>query len=154
MLERCHRITRFIRPGRETFLASEELQDAVIRDVEVIGEAAKRVSADARGRLAPLDWKAICGMRDVLIHRAQENTETSRPSRFPPLPHLFMTGGRAWRARAEQRAPYLTAPGLPRELALSRAPVEAAGGIGPDGALECRAMNGNVSSVPASAKSV
>ena len=68
MLERCRRITRFIRPGREAFLASEELQDAVIRNLEVIGEAAKRVSADARGRLASLDWKAICGMRDVLIH--------------------------------------------------------------------------------------
>ena len=68
MLERCRRITRFIRAGRETFLASEELQDAVIRNVEVIGEAAKRVSTGARGRLASLDWKAICGMRDVLIH--------------------------------------------------------------------------------------
>ena len=51
MLERCHRITRFIGPGRETFMASEALQDAVIRNVEVIGEAAKRVSADVRGRL-------------------------------------------------------------------------------------------------------
>jgi uncharacterized protein with HEPN domain len=68
MLERCHRITRFIEPGREAFLASEELQDAVIRNVEVIGEAAKRVSPDARSHLASLDWKAICGMRDVLIH--------------------------------------------------------------------------------------
>jgi uncharacterized protein with HEPN domain len=68
MLERCHRIMRFIRPGREAFLASEQLQDAVIRNVEVIGEAAKRVSAEARGRLSHLDWKAICGMRDVLIH--------------------------------------------------------------------------------------
>ncbi|MCX6633232.1 MAG: DUF86 domain-containing protein, partial [Candidatus Solibacter sp.] len=68
MLERCHRITRFISPGREAFLASEELQDAVIRNVEVIGEAAKRVSAAARNSLASLDWKAICGMRDVLIH--------------------------------------------------------------------------------------
>jgi uncharacterized protein with HEPN domain len=68
MLERCHRITRFIGPGRETFMASEELQDAVIRNVEVIGEAAKRVSAEARGRLASLDWKSICGMRDVLMH--------------------------------------------------------------------------------------
>jgi Protein of unknown function DUF86 len=68
MLERCHRITRFIGPGRGTFMASEELQDAVIRNVEVIGEAAKRVSLEARGRLASLDWKAICGMRDVLIH--------------------------------------------------------------------------------------
>jgi len=34
----------------------------------VIGEAAKRVSVEARGHLASLDWKAICGMRDVLIH--------------------------------------------------------------------------------------
>ena len=55
MLERCRRITRFIGPGREAFMASEELQDAVIRNVEVIGEAANRVSADARSRLAWLD---------------------------------------------------------------------------------------------------
>jgi uncharacterized protein with HEPN domain len=48
-------------------MASEQLQDAVIRNVEVIGEAAKRVSAAARDRLASLDWKAIC-VRDVLIH--------------------------------------------------------------------------------------
>ena len=68
MLERCHRITRFIGPGREAFMASDELQDAVIRNVEVIGEAAKRVSVEARGRLGALDWRAICGMRDVLIH--------------------------------------------------------------------------------------
>ena len=68
MLERCHRITRFIGPGRETFMESEELQDAVIRNIEVIGEAAKRVSTEARGRSASLDWRSICGMRDVLIH--------------------------------------------------------------------------------------
>lgn len=68
ILERCHRITRFIEPGREAFMASEEMQDAVIRNIEVIGEAAKRVSAETRGRLNQLEWKAICGMRDVLIH--------------------------------------------------------------------------------------
>ena len=38
MLERCQRITRYIRSGRETFMESDELQDAVIRNVEVIGE--------------------------------------------------------------------------------------------------------------------
>lgn len=68
MLERCRRITRFIAPGKDSFFESEEIQDAVIRNIEVIGEAAKRVSEDSRGRLAPLDWKRICGMRDVLIH--------------------------------------------------------------------------------------
>lgn len=45
MLERCHRISRFMKPGRSSFMVSEQLQDAVIRNVEVIGEAAKRVSA-------------------------------------------------------------------------------------------------------------
>ena len=68
MPERCQRIARFIRSGREAFLASEELQDAVICSVEVIGEAAKRVSAETRGHLNQLDWRAIRGMRDVLIH--------------------------------------------------------------------------------------
>ena len=68
MLERCGRITRFVQPGCDAFMESEELQDAVIRNVEVIGEAAKRVSTETRGQLPHLDWKAICGMRDVLIH--------------------------------------------------------------------------------------
>jgi uncharacterized protein with HEPN domain len=49
-------------------MAAEELQDAVIRNIEVIGEAAKRVSPESRRQLADLDWKRICGMRDVLIH--------------------------------------------------------------------------------------
>ena len=68
MLERCHRITRFIAPGKQAFMEAEALQDAVIRNVEVIGEAAKRVTATTRARLPELDWTAICGMRDVLIH--------------------------------------------------------------------------------------
>ena len=68
MLERCCRIDRFIAGGSAKFMAAEELQDAVIRNIEVIGEAAKRVSPESRGRLAELDWKRICGMRDVLIH--------------------------------------------------------------------------------------
>ena len=68
ILERCRRITHYIEPGREAFVASDQLQDAVIRNVEVIGEAAKRVSSETRLRISSLDWKAICGMRDVLIH--------------------------------------------------------------------------------------
>jgi uncharacterized protein with HEPN domain len=68
MLERCGRIARFIGQGKEAFMSSEQLQDAVIRNIEVIGEAAKRVSAESRSQLPQLDWKAICGMRDVLIH--------------------------------------------------------------------------------------
>ena len=49
-------------------MTAEELQDAVIRNIEVIGEAAKRVLPESRAQLVELDWKRICGMRDVLIH--------------------------------------------------------------------------------------
>ena len=42
MRERCLRVTRFIDPGKQSFMDSEAPQDAVIRNVEVIGEAAKR----------------------------------------------------------------------------------------------------------------
>ena len=66
MLERCQRISRFIQSGREVLFESEELRRD--RNIEVIGEAAKRVSIATRGRLRTLDWQAICGMRDVLIH--------------------------------------------------------------------------------------
>jgi uncharacterized protein with HEPN domain len=65
MLERCQRVAQFISGGREAF---EELQDAVIRNIEVIGEAAKRVSPASREQMPQLEWKRICGMRDVLIH--------------------------------------------------------------------------------------
>jgi uncharacterized protein with HEPN domain len=63
----------------EEFLASEEMQDAVIRNIEVIGEAAKRVSPEARGRMASLDWKGICGTRDVLIHHYHRRLYRRRP---------------------------------------------------------------------------
>jgi uncharacterized protein with HEPN domain len=60
MLERCHRITRFIAVGRDAFMATEQLQDAVIRNVEVIGEAAKHVSAEARDHRSIGKQSAAC----------------------------------------------------------------------------------------------
>jgi uncharacterized protein with HEPN domain len=44
------------------------VQDGVIRQIEIIGEAAKRLSIGLRGRYPHIPWQDISGMRDKLIH--------------------------------------------------------------------------------------
>ncbi len=51
-----------------TFRAQSLIQDGVIRQLEIIGEAVKRLSPTTRGLAAQIPWSAIAGMRDKLIH--------------------------------------------------------------------------------------
>lgn len=64
----CEKIEAFTSGGHERFLADAMVQDAVIRNLEVIGEAVKNLSDDLRAANAEIPWKQIAGMRDVLIH--------------------------------------------------------------------------------------
>jgi uncharacterized protein with HEPN domain len=54
--------------GEESFLASRLIQDGVIRNLEVIGEATKNLSRELREANPGIPWRQIAGMRDVLIH--------------------------------------------------------------------------------------
>ena len=42
--------------------------DAVVRNLEIIGEAAKHVSEDLRKQMPDIEWRKIAGMRDMLTH--------------------------------------------------------------------------------------
>lgn len=50
------------------FIKNEEKQDAVIRKIEIIGEASKKISKKLKEKYATIPWRAIAGMRDKLIH--------------------------------------------------------------------------------------
>ncbi len=76
-LERAGRIEQYIRDGEEAFLTDPKTQDAVIRNFEVIGEAAKRVPDDYRARHPEIPWQLMAGFRDVLIH-AYEGVDVRR----------------------------------------------------------------------------
>lgn len=52
----------------EQFVADEKTVDAVLRNFEVIGEAAKNVPADVRQEYDDVPWSEMAGMRDKLIH--------------------------------------------------------------------------------------
>ena len=54
--------------GRDGFMADRMRQDAVIRKLEIIGEAVKHLSDSVRNRRPDIPWKQIAGMRDRLTH--------------------------------------------------------------------------------------
>ena len=52
----------------EGFLKNKLIQDAVIRNFEIIGEATKKLNDDFRSKYPEIEWKKIAGLRDKLIH--------------------------------------------------------------------------------------
>ena len=54
--------------SRESFLRDTKLQDSVIRRIEIIGEAARRISPETREALPGIPWSEMVGMRNLMIH--------------------------------------------------------------------------------------
>lgn len=69
ILESIDRIIVFTASGRERFLSDRLIQDAVIRNFEIIGEAAKRLPEAYRSAHPSIPWRSLAGFRDVLIHQ-------------------------------------------------------------------------------------
>ncbi|MDP2479822.1 MAG: DUF86 domain-containing protein [Candidatus Palauibacterales bacterium] len=67
--EAIHRVQSYIHGlTKEAFLETPLVQDAVIRQLQIIGEAAKRLSSDYRTCTSDIPWSDITGMREKLVH--------------------------------------------------------------------------------------
>jgi len=55
--------------SKEAFAADDRTLDAVVRNLEVIGEAVKQLPLALRAREPGVDWQKIAGLRDILIHQ-------------------------------------------------------------------------------------
>lgn len=69
MLECAQKVVRYTQGmSREVFFASELVYDAVLRNLEILGEAAKQVPQLLRAKYPQVDWRGIAGLRDILAH--------------------------------------------------------------------------------------
>lgn len=62
------RVLAYTSGDRERFFNDAMVQDAVVRNLEIIGEAVKHLTPETRAKRADIPWTAVAGMRDRLIH--------------------------------------------------------------------------------------
>lgn len=62
------RVELYAQGGSDAFLADTRTQDAIMRNLEIIGEAVKSLSNELKAEYPDIPWRQISGMRDFLIH--------------------------------------------------------------------------------------
>ncbi len=68
IMDAIREVEQFTAGGREDFVARTIVQAAVARNLEIIGEAVKRLPEAFRASHAEVPWREMAGMRDILIH--------------------------------------------------------------------------------------
>lgn len=93
ILDRLERIERFTAEGHDAFMQSDLIQDGVLRNFQVIGEATKRLPDAFRQQHAVIPWRRMTGLRDVVVHEydklmLDEIWTTIEQDLLPLKPHL------------------------------------------------------------------
>ncbi|MCF6360136.1 MAG: DUF86 domain-containing protein [Cyclobacteriaceae bacterium] len=69
ILDCIDKIAEYVKGISENdFEKNIEKQDAIIRRIEIIGEATKRISTETRSQYSSIPWREMAGMRDIVIH--------------------------------------------------------------------------------------
>ncbi len=62
------RIDKYVADGRNVFLSSTLVQDAVLRNLQTLAESTQRLSDSFKASRTDIDWRAIAGFRNILVH--------------------------------------------------------------------------------------
>lgn len=69
IIESIKRIEKYTKNvSYENFIKNKLLIDGTVRNLEIIGEAVKRIAEDIKKKYPDVEWKKIAGLRDILIH--------------------------------------------------------------------------------------
>jgi len=67
--ESCEKILRFTAGlSKSDLIGDEKTYDAVVRNLEIVGEAAKHICEELRRQLPDIEWRKAAGLRDMLAH--------------------------------------------------------------------------------------
>lgn len=68
IIECIEKIELYTKLNKEEFMNSSLIQDAVLRNLEIIGEATKKITPELRNYCSNNAWRQMAGLRDILIH--------------------------------------------------------------------------------------
>ncbi len=102
ILECAALIQSYTRNGKAEFIANSMVQDAVLRRLQTLAESTQRLSETLRAQAPEVDWRALAGFRNVLVHdylggidleRVWDAVEFYLPGLETAVRRLLETGG-------------------------------------------------------------
>ena len=69
IIECIRRIEEYVAGGEEAFQASTLIQDAVVRNLQILAESAKRISNSLRDQHPDIPWRQMTGFRNIAVHQ-------------------------------------------------------------------------------------